>query len=125
MPSKILIVDDDPNLSQVMKRALEHEGFETVLARDGKSALRTFYQSQPDLVILDVMMPYLDGFQVCQRIRELADTPILMLTAKDTEDDILQAITLGADDYLSKSFDIDVLIKHAHVLLQRSASRKI
>ncbi len=87
MSEKILVVDDDPNLAEVMKRALSHAGFQVVIAKDGKQAIRTFYEQRPDLVILDVVMPYLNGFEVCQRIREMADTPILMLTAKDSEDD--------------------------------------
>lgn len=119
MGKKILVVDDDPNLVNVMKRTLEHIGHDIVVAQDGKQAMRSFYEHRPDLVILDVMMPYLDGFQVCQRIREMADTPILMLTAKDTSDDIMKAIELGADDYLNKSFDIDVLVNHITVLLER------
>ena len=122
MSKKILVVDDDPNLVNVMKRTLEHIGYDIVVAKDGKQAMRSFYEHRPDLVILDVMMPYLDGFQVCQRIREMADTPILMLTAKDTDDDIMKAIELGADDYLNKSFDIDVLINHVTVLLERQHS---
>ena len=122
MGKKILVVDDDPNLVNVMKRTLEHIGYDIVVAQDGKQAMRSFYEHRPDLVILDVMMPYLDGFQVCQRIREMADTPILMLTAKDTDDDIMKAIELGADDYLNKSFDIDVLINHVTVLLARQHS---
>lgn len=124
MGKKILVVDDDPNLGNVMKRALEYVGHEVIVAKNGKQAMRSFYENRPDLVILDVMMPYLDGFQVCERIREMADTPILMLTAKDTDDDIMKAIELGADDYLSKSFDIDVLVNHATILLERSHSRK-
>ena len=122
MGQKILVVDDNPNLATVMKRALEHIGHEVIVARDGRQAMRAFYENRPDLVILDVMMPYLDGFQVCERIRGMADTPILMLTAKDTEDDIMRAIELGADDYLSKSFDIDVLVKHVTILLERRRS---
>ena len=120
MTEKILIVDDDQNLAEMMKRGLVHAGYQVVIANDGKQALRTFYEERPDLAILDVMMPYLNGFEVCQRIREMADIPILMLTAKDSEDDILKAMEMGATDYLSKTFNLDILIKHAGVLLERS-----
>ena len=124
MSEKILIVDDDPNLTEVMKRALEFEGYQIITAKDGKEGIRSFYENRPDLVILDVMMPYLNGFELCKRIREMADTPILMLTAKDSEDDILKAMELGANDYLNKLFDIEVLIKHAGILLKRARDNK-
>jgi DNA-binding response OmpR family regulator len=124
MGDKILIIDDDPQLTEVMKRALQLEGYKIFTARNGKEGMRAFYENRPDLVILDVMMPYLNGFEVCERIREMADTPILMLTAKDSEDDILKAINLGATDYLSKLFDLDVLIRHAGILLQRGRDKK-
>lgn len=123
MSEKILVVDDDPDLTKIMKRAFERMGHEVIIARDGKAALRSFYDHRPDLVVLDIMMPYMDGFQVCQRIRDLADTPILMLTAKDADDDIMKAMDLGADDYLNKSFDIDVLVKHVTLLLERSQAK--
>ncbi len=125
MSDKILLVDDDVDLAGMMKRALGNAGYDVVIANDGKAALRAFYEHRPDLVILDVMMPYLDGFQVCQRIRELADTPILMLTAKDSEEDIIKAMDLGANDYLSKTFAIDVLLKHTKILLQRAQQTQV
>ena len=122
MTKKILVVDDNLNLAEMMKRALSNKGHQVVIAKDGKQALRTFYEQRPDLVILDVMMPYLNGFEVCQRIREMADTPILMLTAKESEDDIIKAMELGATDYLSKTFALEILVKHAQVLLERNLS---
>ncbi|MDX1523538.1 MAG: response regulator [Anaerolineae bacterium] len=123
MTAKILIVEDNLDLVSLMKRALEMSGYQVYMAVDGKKGMRAFYETRPDLVILDVVMPYLDGFEVCQRIREMADTPILMLTAKDSEEDILKAIELGADDYLSKTFDISVLLNHVRVLLEQGPTK--
>jgi DNA-binding response OmpR family regulator len=101
---KALIVDDDRVLTDVLAFTLRREGFEIVLAHDGESALRRFAEETPDLVLLDVNMPRLDGFAVCRRIRQQSDTPIILLTVRGEEDDIVRGLELGADDYMTKPF---------------------
>jgi DNA-binding response OmpR family regulator len=118
---KALIVDDDRVLADVLAFTLRREGFQVVLAHDGAEALARWREEQPDLVVLDVNLPRLDGFAVCQRIRQEADTPILLLTVRGEEDDIVHGLELGADDYVTKPFSPRQLVARAHAVLRRVA----
>lgn len=117
---KALIVDDDRVLADVVAFTLKREGFQVVRALDGEAALQSWTEEQPDLIVLDVNLPKLDGFTVCQRIREQADTPILLLTVRGEEDDIVYGLELGADDYITKPFSPRQLIARAHAVLRRA-----
>jgi len=99
-----LIVDDDLTLLRGMQDSLEDEEYHVVTARDGREAMRLVYSERPDLIILDIMMPRLDGWQVCRRVREMSDVPIIILTAKTEQKDIIKGLDLGTDDYLVKPF---------------------
>lgn len=120
MGDKILIVDDDPNLVELIQYNLEGEGYEVIAARDGQEGMRLFFTDRPDLVVLDIAMPKLDGYQVCQRIREMASTPVIMLTAKGREEDIIKGLDLGADDYLTKPFRLGELLARVRATLRRA-----
>jgi len=117
---KALVVDDDRVLADVVAFTLRREGFQVVQAADGKAALQRWTEEQPDLIVLDVNLPKLDGFAVCQRIREQADTPILLLTVRDEEDDIVHGLELGADDYITKPFSPRQLVARAQAVLRRA-----
>jgi DNA-binding response OmpR family regulator len=118
---RALIVDDDRVLADVLAFTLRREGFQVVLAHDGAQALACWAEERPDLIILDVNLPKLDGFAVCQRIREEADTPILLLTVRGEEDDIVHGLELGADDYVTKPFSPRQLVARARAVLRRAA----
>jgi len=118
--ARIVLVDDDANLRHTLGYALRQEGFEVFAAEDGERGLEAFHQSRPDVVLLDVMLPNLDGFEVCRRIREESDVPILMLTARDTELDKVVGLELGADDYLAKPFSTRELVARVRALLRRT-----
>lgn len=117
---KALVVDDDHVLADVLDFTLRREGFQVIQAHDGEAALQRWSEEQPDLVVLDVNMPKLDGFAVCQRIREQADTPIILLTVRGEEDDIVHGLRLGADDYIAKPFSPRQLVARAHAVLRRA-----
>jgi len=117
---KALIVDDDRVLADVLAFTLRREGFEVVQAFDGETALQRWQEERPDLVVLDVNLPRLDGFAVCRRIRELSDTPILLLTVRNEEDDIVRGLELGADDYITKPFSPRQLVARALAVLRRA-----
>src|SRR3712207_3008637 len=102
---KILVVDDEPSLQKMLAHALEREGFQVQGAGDGEEALEVFRAYEPHLIILDIMLPKLDGTEVCRRIRAQSDVPIIMLTAKDDEIDRVVGLELGADDYVTKPLD--------------------
>src|ERR1700686_1382620 len=123
MPAKkttILAADDDPQLLRLMTRNLEFEGYEVLAASDGQQAL-TQIESQPlDLVLLDVMMPKMDGFTVCQRVREFSSVPIIIVTARGQDQDKVHGLDLGADDYLTKPFSVDKLLARVRAVLRRS-----
>ena len=120
MAEKVLVVDDDPMLAELVAYNLRAEGYEVVTAADGQEGLRQFYAERPDLVILDVAMPKLDGYQVCQRIREMSDTPVIMLTARGQEEEIIRGLDLGADDYITKPFQVNVLSARVRATLRRA-----
>lgn len=116
---KILIVDDDRVLADILAYTFRRDDFQVVLAYDGLSALTLFAQEQPELVILDVNLPGLDGFTVCHQIRQESDTPIIMLTVRGEDDDIVHGLELGADDYVPKPFSPRQLVARAHAVLRR------
>lgn len=119
MSKKILIVDDEKPISDIIKFNLSKEGYEIDTAFDGDEALKKVYQFQPDLVLLDVMLPKLDGFQVCRKIRESFNMPIIMLTAKEEEVDKVLGFELGADDYITKPFGMRELIARVKANIRR------
>lgn len=121
---KALIVDDDRVLADVLAFTLRREGFEIVMAYDGEAAVQRFAEEMPDLVVLDVNMPRMDGFAVCRRIRGLADTPIILLTVRSEEDDIVRGLELGADDYLTKPFSPRQLVARVQAVLRRSRASR-
>ncbi len=116
---KILIVDDDRNISELLRLYLDKEGYETVCAFDGEEALTVFEEEHPNLVLLDIMLPKIDGRQVCRQIRESTDTPIIMLTAKSETFDKVLGLNLGADDYITKPFDSKEVIARVKAVLRR------
>jgi DNA-binding response OmpR family regulator len=119
----ILAVDDDPTLLRFLAEFLEHEGFRVVKADRGQTALKLFFEERPDLVVLDLMMPGMDGWEVCARIRELAKTPVILLTAKNSEADKLRGFRLGVDDYVTKPFSLAELTARVRAVLARSTIR--
>ena len=116
----ILVVDDEANLRHTIAYALRQEGYAVLTADDGEVALETFTASQPELVILDLMLPKLDGLEVCRRIRRQSDVPILMLTARDSELDRVVGLEIGADDYLVKPFSMRELVARVRAMLRRA-----
>ncbi len=121
MKSKILIIDDDQALLRLLEVGLNAEGFEVIVARSGPEALRAAFCTHPDLIILDIMMPQMDGFEFCRRLHELSDIPIIMLTALSTSSDIVRGLAAGADDYVTKPFALSELIARVNTCLRRRA----
>lgn len=118
---KILICEDDPNLGMVLKNYLELNDYEVVLERDGRLGLAAFQREKFDLVLLDVMMPNMDGFQLAEEIRDVdPDMPLFFLSAKTMKEDIIKGYKLGADDYITKPFDSDVLLHKIKAMLKRN-----
>ncbi|MCA9974554.1 MAG: response regulator transcription factor [Anaerolineales bacterium] len=119
---KALIVDDDLALADVIAFTLGRAGFETILAHDGQAALERWRAEAPDVIILDLNLPKLDGFAVCRRIRAEDDTPIVMLTVRNEDDDVVQGLTLGADDYVVKPFSPRQVVARVEAVLRRSST---
>ncbi len=117
---KILIIDDDATLRRLMEYPLTKEGSEVLLAENGKEGLKLFYAEKPNLVILDVMMPEMDGGETCKSSRQLSDVPIIMVTARGNDNDIIKGLELGADDYITKPFNVKVLVARARAALRRA-----
>lgn len=117
---KILVIDDDVNLCQLMGFILSSEGAEVITAHNGREGLHNFYEHRPDLVILDVRMPEIDGWETCRQIRLLANVPIIMLTTLNKNEDIVQGLNSGADDFISKPFSRDVLMARVRAALRRA-----
>lgn len=120
MQYKILIVDDDENICELLRLYLEKDGFDTVVAGDGEQAVEYAAKYSPDLILLDIMLPKLDGWQVCREIRKTSETPIIMLTAKGETFDKILGLELGADDYVSKPFDTKEVIARIKAVLRRT-----
>lgn len=122
MPNeKILVVDDDQNICELLRLYLEKEGYTVKLVNDGVSAINAFKQEAPDLLILDIMLPKLDGWQVCREIRKFSDKPIIMLTAKGETFDKVLGLELGADDYVTKPFDTKEIVARIKAVLRRTS----
>jgi len=118
---KILVVDDDPNICELLRLYLEKEGYAPVLAGDGEAAMELLSSVAPDLILLDVMMPKLDGWQVCREIRKTSAVPIIMLTAKGETFDKVLGLELGADDYVVKPFDAKEVVARVKAVLRRAS----
>ena len=124
MNSKILIVDDESNIVELIRLYLEKEGFFTVSAKNGTEALAKFRSENPDLIILDIMIPEPDGWQVCREIRRSSNVPIIMLTAKSETFDKVLGLELGADDYLTKPFETKELVARVKAVLRRTETKE-
>lgn len=122
---KALIVDDDRVLADVVAFALRREGFQVIQAYDGLTAIQRWAEEKPDLIILDVNLPKMDGFTVCQRIRKESDVSIIMLTVRSEDDDIVHGLDLGADDYIAKPFSPRQLVARAHAVLRRTGQNSV
>ena len=120
MARKILVVEDDHNISDLIRMYLEKEGFEVQTVFDGGSAVETFRSWEPDMVLLDIMLPVMDGWAVCGKIRETSRTPIIMITAKSEVFDRIQGLEMGADDYIVKPFEMKELIARINAVLRRT-----
>ncbi len=120
---KILIVDDDQNICELLRLYIEKEGFSTVIANDGKQALEIFEEENPVLIMLDIMLPGLDGWQVCREIRKKSQVPIIMLTAKGEVFDKVLGLELGADDYVVKPFEAKEVVARIKAVLRRSGQQ--
>src|SRR5438128_862117 len=116
----ILAADDDPQLLRLVTRNLQLEGYEILAASDGQQAHDQIYNSSPELVLLDVMMPRMDGFTVCHRVRSFSSVPIILVTARGQDQDKVRGLDLGADDYLTKPFSVDELLARVRAVLRRA-----
>jgi DNA-binding response OmpR family regulator len=119
MAKSILVVDDEPRYLRLLEANLRTEGFEVVSAHDGEDAIELFTSKPTDLILLDLMMPKLDGFSTCQRIRQFSNVPIIILTAKGEEQDRVRGLDMGADDYLVKPFSVDELLARVRAVFRR------
>lgn len=120
---KILVVDDDTNICELLRLYLTKEGYQVTTANDGEEGLEKFNQLKPDMVLLDVMMPRMDGLEVCRRIRKLGNTPVMMLTAKGETFDKVLGLELGADDYVVKPFDAKEVVARVKAVLRRTQGK--
>lgn len=120
--NKILMIDDDPTLVHLLSEFLKNESFVVYSAQRGSDGLRVAYDQRPDLILLDVMLPHMDGWEVCARLREMSDVPIIMLTAKTTEADKLRGFRLGVDDYVTKPFSFAELVARIQAVLSRATT---
>ena len=119
MDQTVLIIDDDADLLQLASLIFKKEGAKVITASDGLDGISKFFTHRPDLIILDVMMPGTSGFDICQRIRQVSDAPVIMLTALNKEQEMLQGLAAGADDFLSKPFNPEILVARAKTILRR------
>ncbi len=124
MTKKVLIAEDDTNIAQLLQLYLEKEGFETEIAVDGGKALELYHSNHPDLVLLDIMLPVMDGFSVCSAIRQSSKTPIIMLTAKGETTDKVTGLEMGADDYIVKPFEMKELLARVHAVMRRTGEEE-
>ena len=118
--AKIMVADDDKNICELLRLYLEKEGYTVTLAHDGETAVEQFSAEAPDLILLDIMMPRLDGWQVCREIRKKSNVPIIMITAKSEVFDRIQGLEMGADDYIVKPFEMKELIARINAVLRRT-----
>lgn len=124
MDKTVLVVEDDASLVQVLEYNLRREGYQVEVARDGSQALEEARRNQPDLIILDIMLPRMDGFEVCRILRNEMNTPILMLNARDDEVDKIVGLEIGADDYMTKPFSMRELMARVRAMLRRAGMTK-
>ena len=124
MARKVLIVEDDGNIAELLHLYLEKESFETAVAGDGLKGLELFNSFQPDLVLLDIMLPGMDGWAVCRKIRETSKVPIIMLTAKGETTDKVSGLEMGADDYIVKPFEMKEVLARIHAVLRRTGQEE-
>ena len=124
MKTRILLVDDDQTLSSLLGQYLRESNFEVLVAPDGTAGLRLAYNERPDLILLDVMLPGMDGWEVCSRLRELSDVPVIMITAKATEADKLRGFQLGVDDYVTKPFSFVELVARIQAVIGRAHQKR-
>lgn len=122
MSVSVLVVEDDRNISELLQLYLEKEGFSVITAYDGGEGLAAFHAQKPDLVLLDVMMPVMDGWTVCKNIRAEGSTPVIMLSAKSQTDDKVTGLQFGADDYITKPFEMKEVVARIHAVLRRSGA---
>ena len=120
MSKKALIVEDDINIAELLKIYLQKDGFETENAYDGKKAVELAEKFRPDIILLDIMLPLMDGWQVCREVRKNSQVPIIMLTAKGESMDKVSGLEMGADDYVTKPFDPKELIARVHAVMRRT-----
>ena len=120
--ASVMIVDDDIRMLRMMRRTLELEGFSVLVASSGEASLRIFEKETPDLVLLDIMMPDMDGYTVCQRIREFSQIPIIMVTAKGEDNEKVEGLDIGADDYVTKPFSASELTARVRAMLRRTGT---
>lgn len=125
MPKKILVIDDEPQIIEICVDYLRSNGYLAVSAENGQDGLKKMKAEQPDLIVLDLMMPEMDGYEVCRRIRKESDTPIIMLTARAEETDMLIGLELGADDYITKPFSPRELVARVKTVLRRSTTETV
>lgn len=121
---KVLIADDEAPIREILKIYCEKEGFDVIEAADGAEAILKVQSEKPDIIILDIMMPVLDGLEVCKQVRKMSDIPIIMLTAKDDDDDRILGLEIGADDYITKPFNNREVIARVKAVLRRSSAVK-
>ena len=124
MAKKVLIVEDDNNIAELLHLYMEKEGFETQVARDGGKGVELFRSFQPDLVLLDIMLPVMDGWSVLKKIRESGKTPVIMLTAKGELEDRVTGLESGADDYIVKPFEMKEVLARIHAVLRRAGAEE-
>ena len=122
---QILVVEDDQDIQELLQNYLENEGYQVVVASDGEEAIDVFHEENPDLILLDIMLPKLDGYSVCKAMREEADLPIIMLTALDSEQNQIQGFDLKVDDYITKPFSVPLLLKKIEAVLRRTVGYNV
>lgn len=122
---KVLIVDDDTNICELLRLYIEKDGFDTAIANTGTQAIKLFEIEKPDLIMLDIMLPELDGWQVCREIRKISQVPIIMLTAKGEVFDKVLGLELGADDYVVKPFEAKEVVARIHAVLRRTSASDV
>jgi DNA-binding response OmpR family regulator len=124
MPRKILVVDDTRNVQELLRDFLSSQGFEVLTAYDGREALEAVRAAGPDLILLDIMMPRMDGYQFITRLRRESSVPVIMITAKQQEEDVIRGFELGADDYITKPFRMRELLVRIRAVLRRAGTRE-
>ena len=121
---KILIADDEAQIREILRIYFEKEGFEVIEAEDGAAAILKVQSEKPDILLLDIMMPVLDGIEVCKQVRKMTDLPIIMVTAKDEDDDRIAGLEIGADDYITKPFNSREVVARVKAVLRRAGTQE-